>query len=571
MRIFHRNREGQINEPRITPITRMGRILDCLVCCDSRNWRNSRLRSGFLQRIIAVWLGTALLSIANLAAAASDIADAAMKKNGEALRTLLQQKADVNAPQSDGTTALHWAARWDDLEMAGALIRAGAMAQTANRAGATPMFLAAVNGSAAMIETLLKAGVDPNAPVLSRGETALMMAARTGKRNAVQVLLDHGAKVNATENLRGTNALMWAAEQGHTAVVQFLLDNGADLEAQSKVIRPIRRNGLGFGRPGRDGQPTGDPMGGLTPLLFAARQGSLDTVRVLVAAGADIRKAAVDGSSPLLVAVQNGHYEIARLLLDRGANPNQANVKGWTPLYLAVSNRDALTTAIPAPSTDGVLDFIKLLLDRGADPNQRIKVRVEVHQANTSLWLKEAGATPLLRAALCGDLTVVRLLLAHGADPLIGTFDKSTPLMVASGVGWAEGFTFQYSEDETIELVKLLLDKGAAINDANEDGITALHGAAYKGANKVVQLLVDRGADLAAQDKGEDFGFGVSSVRMTPLNWAEGVPVGMSSAIYHDDTVALITRLMQERGIPIVYNTFHGKKRGDTPVIEEPK
>ena len=559
MRIFHRNREGQINEPRITPITRMGRILDCLVCCDSRNWRNSRLRSGFLQRIIAVWLGTALLSIANLAAAASDIADAAMKKNGEALRTLLQQKADVNAPQSDGTTALHWAARWDDLEMAGALIRAGAMAQTANRAGATPMFLAAVNGSAAMIETLLKAGVDPNAPVLSRGETALMMAARTGKRNAVQVLLDHGAKVNATENLRGTNALMWAAEQGHTAVVQFLLDNGADLEAQSKVIRPIRRNGLGFGRPGRDGQPTGD------------RQGSLDTVRVLVAAGADIRKAAVDGSSPLLVAVQNGHYEIARLLLDRGANPNQANVKGWTPLYLAVSNRDALTTAIPAPSTDGVLDFIKLLLDRGADPNQRIKVRVEVHQANTSLWLKEAGATPLLRAALCGDLTVVRLLLAHGADPLIGTFDKSTPLMVASGVGWAEGFTFQYSEDETIELVKLLLDKGAAINDANEDGITALHGAAYKGANKVVQLLVDRGADLAAQDKGEDFGFGVSSVRMTPLNWAEGVPVGMSSAIYHDDTVALITRLMQERGIPIVYNTFHGKKRGDTPVIEEPK
>src|SRR5204862_969728 len=181
----------------------------------------------------------------------------------------------------------------------------------------------------------------------------------------------------------------------------------------------------------------------------------------------------VDGSSPLLVAVQNGHYELARLLLDRGANPNQANVKGWTPLYLAVSNRDALTTAIPAPSTDGVLDFIKLLLDRGADPNQRIKVRVEVHQANTSLWLKEAGATPLLRAALCGDLTVVRLLLAHGADPLIETFDHTSPLMVASGVGWADGMTHEHSEDETMEVVRLLLEKGAVVNEANEHGMTA--------------------------------------------------------------------------------------------------
>ena len=226
---------------------------------------------------------------------------------------------------------------------------------------------------------------------------------------------------------------------------------------------------------------------------------------------------------------------------------------------------------MPAPSTDGALDFIKLLLDRTADPNTRIEVRAEVHQANTSLWLKEAGATPLLRAALCGDLTVVRLLLAHGADPLIPTFDNTTPLMVASGVGWAEGFTFQYSEDETLELVKLLLDRGAEVNQANKDGITALHGAAYKGANKVVQLLVDRGADLAAKDKGEDYGFGVSTVRMTPLNWAEGVPIGMSSAIYHDDTVALLTRLMRERGIPVVYNTFHAQKPADAPLPADRK
>src|SRR5207247_1253450 len=117
--------------------------------------------------------------------------------------------------------------------------------------------------------------------------------------------------------------------------------------------------------------------------------------------------------------------------------------------------------------------------------------------------------------------------------------------------------------DETVALVKLLLDRGASVKDANDDGITALHGAGYKGANKVVQLLVDRGADLSAKDKGSDYGFGVSTVRMTPLNWAEGVPIGMASAIYHDDTVALLTKLMQERGIPVVYNTFHGQKPPD--------
>jgi ankyrin repeat protein len=506
-----------------------------------------------------------------LAFPGSDLADAVMRRDAAAVGTLLRQNADVNAAQPDGTTALHWAVRWDDLDTASRLIRAGARTQTANRAGATPMLLAAMNGSAAMIRTLLDAGVDPNAPVLLHGETALMMAARTGKPDAVGVLLDRGARVNDVENLRGTNALMWAAEQGQSSIVKMLLERGADVRAQSKSERALGRNGLVLGRPGPNGQPNGDPIGGLTALHFAAREGTLDSVRVLVTAGADVKQMTADGSSPLLVAIQNGFYDIARFLLDRGADPNQANGRGWTPLYLAVANRDALTTAVPAPGNEGALEFIKLLLERGADPNTRIKVRLEVHQANTSLWLKEAGATPLLRAALCGDLTLVRLLLVHGADPRIATLDNTTPLMVASGVGWAEGFTFQYSEDETLELVKLLMEKGARINDANDDGITALHGAAYKGANNVVQWLVDHGADLAAKDKGSDYGFGVSTVRMTPLNWAEGVPIGMSSAIYHEETVALIVRLMKQRGIPVVYNSFQGRKEGDAPVIETPK
>jgi ankyrin repeat protein len=289
-------------------------------------------------------------------------------------------------------------------------------------------------------------------------------------------------------------------------------------------------------------------------LLFAVREGALDCVRILTAKGADVNQAAVDGSAPLLVAVQNGRYDIAGFLLDHGANPNLANAKGWTPLYLAVKNRNQESTAIPGPSTDGVLECITALLDHGADPNTRIKADTEVHQGMTALWLREAGATPLLRAALSGDLTVIRLLLARHADPLIPTFDHTTPLMVAAGVGWAEGMMHDYSAEETVEVVKLLLDQGAQVNAANDHGITALHGAAYKGANQVVQLLVDRGAKLDATDNGEDYGFGARTVKMTPLNWAEGVPIGMASAIYHHDTVALLTRLMQERGIPVQTN-----------------
>jgi ankyrin repeat protein len=300
------------------------------------------------------------------------------------------------------------------------------------------------------------------------------------------------------------------------------------------------------------------------------REGTLDSVKVLVAAGANVNQPSIIGSSPLLVAVQNGFYDIGRLLIEQGADVNLANSKGWTPLYLAVKIRDQETTAIPGPSTEGVLEFIQTLLDHKADPNARIKADTEIHQGMTAAWLKEAGATPLLRAAICGDLTVVKMLLDHGADPSIPTFDHTTPLMAASGVGWADGLLREYSEEQTLEVVKLLLDRGGDVNFANDHGITALHGAGYKGANKVIQFLVDRGANLAAQDKGDDFGFGKSSIRMTPLNWAEGVPIGMSSPIYHTETVALLSRLMKERGIPVVSNTGHFRKADDTPILGEP-
>jgi len=346
------------------------------------------------------------------------------------------------------------------------------------------------------------------------------------------------------------------------------VEHRAQVNAVSAVIKPPRRRGLGFANPNAPGEIPS--KGGLTPLLFAVREGAFDSVKVLVTAGAQVNQPSVEGSSPLLVAVQNGFYGVARFLIEQGADINLANTKGWTPLYLAVKDRDQETTAIPGPSTEGVLEFIQFLLDHKADPNAQIKADTEIHQGMTAAWLKEAGATPLLRAAICGDLTVVKMLLDHGADPLIPTLDHTTPLMAASGVGWADGLLREYSEDETLEVVKLLVERGSDINLANDHGITALHGAGYKGANKVVQYLVDRGANLAALDNGEDFGFGKSSVRMTPLNWAEGVPIGMSSAIFHTDTVALLTRLMTERGIPVVSNTFHGRKPDSYPIIGEP-
>jgi uncharacterized protein len=512
--------------------------------------------------------GVGFLAFAGAAFASSPIADAAMQRQAETVRSLVQQKMDVNVPQADGTTALHWAVHWEDVETTELLIKAGANVMAANRDQATPLFLASINGSKALIELLIKSGADPNAPLLRHGETALMMAARTGKVEAVQALLARGAAVNAKEDLHGTTALMWAAEQGHTPIIQLLLANGAEVNAQAAVL-PIRKRGRGFvsdaalaaAKTGGNTTTRALPLkGALSPLLYAVRQGAMDSVQVLVQAGANVNGASVDGSSPLLVAVQNGFYDIALFLLEHGAKPNAANDKGWAPLYLAVKNRNQEITAIPGPNTDGVLEFIQTLLDRGADPNIRIKADTEVHQVMNSLWLKEAGATPLLRAALCGDLTVVRLLLAHGADPQITTFDKTTALMMAAGVGWSDGMIREHSEAETLDVLNLLLDRGVEVNLANTHGITALHGAAHKGADKAVQLLVDHGAKLDAKDNGEDYGFGASSIRMTPLNWAEGVPIGGASGIYHATTVSLLTRLMAERGIPVVSNSFHAQK-----------
>jgi ankyrin repeat protein len=383
--------------------------------------------------------------------------------NGDSLAVaaLLQQKADVNAPQADGATAIQWAAYRNNLPLADVLIKAGANVKLANRDGATPLSLAAENGSAAMIEKLIEAGADPNER-RPTGETPLMMAARNGNAAALKVLLDHQADVNAKENLRGTTALMWAAEQSHPDAVKVLLDHGADKSAAtSPDTRNSRLNiapsvqqrlnsaqgagGLGaFGnraranrgpRPGAGAAggisaddfdleaffrgPQVKDGGGLTPLSYAAREGCFDCVKTLVEAGADVNQLTLYGWSPLLVATQNRHYKIGAYLLDHGANPNLPNKGGWTPLYLATDNRNIESGDYPVRKPDvDHLEYIKLLIEKGAHVNARIcgvqstdkdckGDTTETRTNFTMQWLYEDGATPFLRAAQSGDTVLI--------------------------------------------------------------------------------------------------------------------------------------------------------------------
>ncbi|HXP89029.1 MAG TPA: ankyrin repeat domain-containing protein [Bryobacteraceae bacterium] len=475
-----------------------------------------------------------------------------MNRDRAAVRALVAQKADVNAPQPDGTTALTWAARANDLELIDQLLAAGANVKAANQDGATALYQAGENGNAAIIERLLRAGADVNGTFLFTGETALMEASRAGSIEAIKVLLDHGADVNAKETLRGTTALMWAAVEGHADAMRVLIEHGADVNAQSK-----KEKATAYGTGGPAAKfPENMQSGGLTPLMFAIREGSFESVKVLTDARADVNETSGDGSSPLLVAILNGRYDMARYLIDKGANVSLANKKGWTPLYLAVKHRSIETGTMPVPpNTDQALDFIKLILGRGAEPNPRLAYETEVHVASHVIWLKEEGATPFFRAAFGGDAEVMKLLLAHGADPGIATKDHTTPLMACTGVGFVQGLVQHRSHAEDMESLKLLLDLGADVNAANDQGMTPLMGAAQRGANEELVALVEHGAKLDAKDKGTYCGDAVRKTCSGPgrlaLNFAKGVAVTVEAPVNRPETVALIKKLMTERGIPI--------------------
>jgi len=554
------------------------------------------------------------------------VADAAMKGDKAAVQTLIRQKADVNLPQADGATAIQWAAYRNDLDIADLLIAAKADVKAPNHDGATPLRLASINGSAPMIQRLLKAGADVN-EASSNGETALMFAARNGNPDAVKVLIDNKADVNAKEKLRGTTPLMWAAEQAHPEAIKLLLASGADYKAASNfdtkgnraylapTVRQraasdqgaggLRAQGRGRGFPGQGkqsgpgfpgqgkqakqakgaageedqvaaldaaaaefsfGRTRDTDGGGITPLVFAARQNCMECVKELLAAGADVNQVTHYGWTPLLTATQNRHYKIGAYLLDHGANPNIKNNGGWSPLYLATDNRNIEGGDYPVRKPDmDHLDFIKLLLAKNADVNVRVcgtqstattcvGDSTETRTNFTMQWLNEDGATPFLRAAQSSDTELMKLLLAHGADPKIMTQRNVTALAVASGIAWVEGVTYEWSREQNDETVKMLLDLGLDPNVHDEDGRTSLHGAAHKGRNEIIQMLVDHGGDLEAHDNGsrDTINGAMKGVTWIPVHYSEGlVRVGVQSAIAHPETTAFIKKIMTEKGLPI--------------------
>jgi len=483
-------------------------------------------------------LGIGWLAYAGTDGAGSKLSDAVRDGDRAGAITLLKQKADVNAPEPDGTTALHWAVRQDDREMADRLINAGANVKAANRYGVTPLYLACVNGSAPMIAKLLAAGADANAAA-TEGETALMTVARTGNVEAAKVLLTAGADVNSKEQWRQQTPLMWAVAESHPEMAQELIAHGADVNARQVTWNWERQMT-------KEPREKWMPLGGLTPLLFAARQGCLDCARILLKSGAQINAADPNDISPVLLATINGHYDFAAFLLDQGADANVADETGRTALYAAVDMHTMPESNRPSPNVIEnqltSMDLIQALLAHGANVNAQLKkiqpYRTKLDRGDDTML--GTGTTPMLRAAKAGDAEAIQALLAKGADPKIPTKSGITPLMAAAGLGTKEEDTTarKKTEAEAIASIKLCLDAGADVNTADGQGETALHGAAQKGWDQVVQFLADRGAKLDVKDKKG----------RTPLDAANGLlgngGFDGSRRDVHESTAALLRKLM---------------------------
>ena len=496
-----------------------------------------------------------VLGLAGFEATASDVADAVMSRNAAALRALIDQGADVGAAQLDGSTALHWAAHHDDRAAAELLIRSGADPSAANRTGATPMRLAAINGSTSMIGLLLDAGVDPNAPLTVDGDSALMMAARTGLIEPVELLLARGADVDAVESWGGTTALMWAIAEHHPDVVEVLIQAGADVNLATKAVTAGGRGAEGRAPEDIDSEAGAVEYanGRLTPLHFAAREGQIEAAEMLLAAGAELDAVAADGKTPLNLAIYNGHYDLAEFLVDYGADLNTADAAGFPPLFWAVDRRNMeWNPGFPWIQTADPMPLIVRLLEAGAEPDPFVDA-TPVSRRNFGGSPRVRFATPLMRAAYSGDIDLVRLLVEHGADPLVRNSDNETPLLVASGYGWIDGYSQGRSNEERLETIKYLIELGADVNWACNDGITPLMMAANFGKTEIIQYLVDAGADLAARDLGKknDGTFGGSIEPLMPIDYAIGVgSFRPNNAILHmEEATALMTRMMAERGI----------------------
>ncbi len=433
--------------------------------------------------------------------------EAAKKGDTAAVKTLVGQKADVNAVEADGTTALHWAAHLGDAVATDALIKAGANVKAATRNGATPYSLALYRGNAAVIERLLAAGEDPKA-VLA-GEPAIMMAARTGVPAAVTALLKAGADPNVAEAVRGQTALMWAAAEGNTDVVKILLEAKANVNARSKG--PQARASMG-GRIPRVNDPLGlrahrDPTWAMnneglqfTPIMWAARNGHIETTKVLIAGGANVNDAKPrDGTSVLLLAMLNRHYELASVLLAAGADPSAG--PGYNALHQIVWTRRLNAKFGPLnPEQTGTVDSLELarqIIAKGVNINAQATKSFGDGYRNR---FNRVGATAFMMAAKLVDVPMMKLLVEKGADIHITNADGDTPLMVAAGVAMLNPFEDAGTEQETIDAVNYLLGLGFDVNALNNNKETALHGAAYRGFNSVAQILLDKGAKLDVEN-----------------------------------------------------------------------
>ena len=536
------------------------------------------------------------------AAAQTLVADAVMNRDAAALRALLQKKADVNAAQVDGSTALHWAVYHDNGQAADLLLAAGANVKAVTREGVTPLSMATLYGSVPMVERLLKAGADAK-ELGPNGETMLMFAARNGNPRLVQLFIAAGVDVNAAEKLRKTTALMWAAEQHHPEAVQALLKAGANPALKSggaglprnymanrvnqqsvKEAQERRKRAVAAGRtyeeqviferaaplrPAFDQLPPDDDSevvvaglvgsggGGLAALHLAAREGDIESARALLDGGADVNQITEYGWTPLLTAINNRNYALASLLMDRGADPNIANKGGWTPLYIATDNRNIEGGDYPVPKPDlDHLEIITKLLEKGADPNARVKEDTLTRTIFTMQWFFEDGATAFARAAQSSDTALMKLLLKYNADPRLATRNGDTAITLAGGIGWVEGVTYERSREENVEALRMLLDLGLDPNTANSEGRTALMGAALKGRNEAIQLLVDRGARLDLHDHGsrdtDKIGSAAAGHTWQAIDYADGlVRAGVQGAIAYPETSAFIRKLMIERGLEV--------------------
>ncbi len=526
---------------------------------------------------------------------------AVYRSDKEMVDLLLHAGANPKAANREGSTPLWLASINGDAAIIGALIQAGADANEHLPLGRTPLMAAARTGNVDAIRVLLDHGAQVNVKETLRGTTPLMWAADEGHAPAIRLLIQGGADFKARSDMaeRGRGPALGKSNDPRKAVAAQGAALAAGKALDLRDLSNLRGDDNGIGGPGgagngaaggsRGGSRRGGARGGrggaaagdqgfdvnddaavaafgfrgrpapkdggaLTPLVYAVRANDLESVKALLDAGADVNQVTGYGWSPLLVATQNRYYKLGAYLIDRGADVNLANKGGWTPLYLATDNRNIESGDYPVRKGDmDHLDFIKLLLEKGADVNARMKDSTETRTVFTNQWLDENGATAFLRASQSGDLVLMKLLLAHGADPKIDTVLHVTPLQVAAGIGWVEGITYEWSPEATLEAVKMLIGLGLDVNAQADTGRTAMHGAAHKGRTDVIQVLADHGAKLDVRDYGntDNRGGKLAVHTWEPVDYADGlVRVGVQSAIPHPEAGLLLRKLMTAAGLP---------------------